>query len=181
LDNFRIDLLKQYWIDEDPNNETDLCSHGDVYLQIGDYVLSNEHSNGWTVASAALRLMKSAIEEYDGENDLQILPCCGYLRMFPSCPNYVTWSTKLEDHVVQISNLEASENKVNGHKIYNETFIIDLKQYQKQIVNFAKKVREFYIDSKPRIIDDEFDREQYELFWKEFNDYYAILSNKQSI
>jgi len=49
---------------------SDLCSHGEVYLRIGEYEVLNKDNGDWTVASAALRIMKSAL--YDNEQFLYI-------------------------------------------------------------------------------------------------------------
>lgn len=178
LDNFVIELLAQNWIDNKPDNSEDLCSHGKVLLKINDIVLSDENSGEWTVASSALRLMKSAIYGYDSKSDLQLLPCCGYLRLFPSCPNYITWDVTIIEDIVFISNIQCSKNEKNGLKIIDHNFQINFMDYASQILDFADKVIKFYSLSLTRKFYDKFDEEDYQLFWKEFNEYYQTLKEK---
>ena len=50
--------------------------------------------------------------------------------------------------------------------------------YVIQVLNFADKVTKFYASSLSRKFYDKFDEKEYELFWKEFNEYYKILIEK---
>jgi hypothetical protein len=178
LDNFKIQLLTQNWIDDKPDDGMDFCSHGKVLLMVNNLVLSGENSGDWTVASSALRLMKSAIYGYDSKNELEVIPCCGYLRLFPSCPNYITWDTEINGDIIVVSNIQTSRNEENGLKIINGSFKIYYKEYLIQVLNFADKVKEFYSSHMPRKFYDKFDEEEYELFWKEFNEYFHTLNEK---
>ena len=178
MDKFKIKLLSQNWIDNTTDNSQDLCSHGKIYLNINGKVLCDDTDGDWTVASTALRLMKSALYGYNSKNDLEIIPCCGYLRLFPSCPNYITWDAKVKSNIIEISNLELSENRENGLKVIEDVFEIDLSDYSKQVLEFAQQIKFFYNSAEHRNFYDEFEEEQYELFWKEFNEYINFLTQK---
>lgn len=175
MDNFKVELLTQNWIDNKLDDGFDFCSHGKVLLMVNDIVLSNESSGDWTVASAALRLMKSAIYGYDSKDDLELIPCCGYLRLFPSCPNYITWDTTIHNNAIIVSNIQRSKNEKNGLKVINGSFQIQYKEYIMEVLSFADKIKKFYSSSSPRKFYDKFDEEEYELFWKEFNEYHKTL------
>lgn len=177
MDNFKLELLTQNWIDNKLDNEEDLCSHGKILLRINNIILSSEDNEDWTIASSALRLMKSAIYGYHSKNDLQLIPCCGYLRLFPSCPTYITWDTKIKDDIVVISNIQYSQNDKQGLKIIDGSFKISYREYATQILNYANKVIGFYSSSIPRKFYDPWEEENYELFWKEFNEYNKILTH----
>ena len=43
---FNIKVLRQHWIKDDgKDNPEDLCSHGEVYLKIGDKEIANKETN----------------------------------------------------------------------------------------------------------------------------------------
>lgn len=161
-----------------PDEGMDFCAHGKVLLRINDIILSDEDDCDWTVASSALRLMRSAIHGYDSKNELELIPCCGYLRQFPSCPNYITWDAKIDGDSIVVSNLESSRNEKYGLKNIRGSFKIDHKQYLVQVLIFASKVLGFYISHMPRKFSDSFDEEEYGLFWEEFHEYHQILKEK---
>jgi hypothetical protein len=178
LDNFTIKLLTQNWIDEKPDDGRDFCSHGKVFLKINNLILSNENSGDWSVASSALRLMKSSIYGFNSKNEFELIPCCGYLRLYPSCPRYITWDTELRQEDIIISNIQHSDNWDNGLKVINNSFKIPSFEYLSQVLSFANKVLEFYSECKPRKFHDKWEEEEFELFWNEFNDYYNVISMK---
>lgn len=180
MDNFKIQLLTQNWIDNATDDGRDFCSHGQVQLMINDIVLCNENSGDWTVASSALGLIKSAIYGYDSKTDFELIPCCGYLRIFPSCPRCITWDTEINDNVIVISNIQCSEVEKDKLKSLSSKLEIPYMDYVTQVLNFSNKIINFYSSSIPRKFDDKWDKEQYELFWKEFNEYHQILVEKCS-
>lgn len=177
MDIFSLQLLTQNWIGDEPDDGMDFCSHGKILLRINNLILSGVNSPEWTVASSVLRLMKSAICNYDSKNELELIPHCGYLRLFPSCPNYITWDTEISDDIVAISNIQISSN-ISSLKVIKGTFKIDIKQYREQVLHFADKIKEFYSSNITRKFYDKFDEEEYDLFWIEFNEYYQILNAK---
>ena len=179
MDRFDLQLLTQNWIVDEPDEGMDLCSHGRVLIRFNDLVISDESYGDWTVASSALRLMKSAVYGYDSRTELEMIPHCGYLRLYPSCPTYITWDAEVHEDQVLISNIQTSANDGKGVKITRGSFIIDRRAYVDQILLFAREVRDFYHRSLPRKFEDGYDEEEYELFWKEFNEYHRILSGKQ--
>jgi hypothetical protein len=178
LDILRLELLTQNWIDGRPDDGMDFCAHGKVLLRINDIILSEGDDGDWTVVSSALRLMKSGLHGYDSRNDLELIPCCGYLRLFPSCPNYITWDAEIEGDIIVVSNVESSRNEKDGLTRLKGSFRIDHKQYLVQVLIFASKVLGFYFSHMPRQFTDPFDEKEYGLFWEEFHEYYQILKAK---
>lgn len=176
LDNFRIQLLTQNWIDNVSDDGKDLCSHGKVQLMINGIVLSNENSGDWTVASSGLKLMKSAIYGYDSGIDFELISCCGYLRMFPSCNRYITWDTEINDNLIIISNIQCPEVDKEELKPLSGKIEIQYMEYTTQVLNFANKVIEFYSSSLPKQFYSKYEEEEYKLFWKEFNEYHQTLT-----
>lgn len=175
MDNLKIELLTQNWIDGNADNDSDSCSHGMLLVKINYILLSDENTCEWTVASSSLRLMKSAIYGYNSKDELELIPCCGYLRQFPSCPDYITWDAKINEDIIVISNIQSSRNEKNGLKVINDSFEIEYQDYVYQILKFATKIKDFYSSCDPRTFYDKFDEEEYNLFWSEFDEYYEIL------
>lgn len=176
LDRFDLQLLSQNWINDEPDEGRDFCSHGAILIKVNDRVISDESFGDWTVAASALRLMKSAIYGYDSEDELEMIPHCGYLRVFPSCPNNITWDTEVYGDLVLISNIQVSANDGKGIQVISGSFRIDRCEYVDQVLRFAQEIRSFYERHIPRKFENTYDEEEYELYWKEFKEYHRTLS-----
>lgn len=179
MDDFNISLQSQFWIDGSPDNNTDYCSHGNIIFKINDITFLDEDDDTRTVASTALRLMVSALKDYNADTDLEIIPCCGYL-LGPGCPTSLTYSTKVSENTITISKIKNSYNRVNGKTITEGPFIIYKVSYIKQVLAFARKVKAFYASSKPRKFAEEYDKNEYEQYWKEFEQCYDRLCSQVS-
>jgi hypothetical protein len=163
---FEIKILDLQWIndEDDPN---DLCAHGQVYLKIGEEVISDKESGYWNLSSAALSLMRTIERDYKkGDFGNQLLPCCGHFIIaddigesvtIHGCPSGIDWSI-----IHRINIVEHITDK-------GQVGIIDKKTYKKVIYDFADRVEQFYRDSLPKIIPDcDFDQTGYLTFWKEW-------------
>ena len=177
MDSFIIELLDQFWCDKDINNLDDFCSHGEVLLVIGEYEVLNKDNGDWTVASAALRLMKSALFGYDSQSELPLISCCGYLLSL-GCPNSASWNVKIIGDKIQISHLEHSCNEKSKREVFEGIFEVDLIEYSKQVLSFAKRVKRFYNVSKPRIINDKYYKDEYDTYWNEFEKLFNLLRER---
>ena len=162
---FEIKILKLHWINEDDGN--DLCLHGELFIRIGEEVLSDFDSGDWTLSVASLFLMRTLTMDYTPNDfDNLLIPCCGNFIVVEEntpitvigCPNGVDWTIRhIEGGLVKhVSN--------NGSEA-----IITEEEYQKIVFDFADKVEQFYKDN-PRILpDDGFDLEGYSAFWNEWH------------
>lgn len=177
MDKIQIELLDQYWIDKNENNQTDFCSHGDIYLKINENEIINQNSGSWTVASTAVRLMKSALYGYDRKSDLPIISCCGYLLSL-GCPNIISWDTKIVNDIIEISNIEVGEIKYGGKILSNDVYKIALQDYSKQILIFSRKVKRFYNENKPRIFEDNYYQEEFNEYWRQFILHFDALNKR---
>lgn len=167
---FDIKVLRQHWVKDDgKDNPEDLCSHGEIYLRIGDKELSNKGTGSWTLSSTALYLMRTVNRDYEiGEYASQLIPCCGHFFMVDEnkdgfaiimgCPNGIDWTIR---HIGTDQIQHISENGEEG--------IIGKNEYRKLVIEFVSQVEKFYEKSKPKVIPkDEFDRKGYEVFWSEW-------------
>ena len=148
-------------------------------MKINDQEIITEKDGAWTVASAALRLMKSALYGYDGENDLPIISCCGYLMNY-GCPDSITWDAQINNDTIELSNFRFGEIKYGGRLLYQDSFRVDLGDYTKQVLAFARKIKRFYSDNLPRVFSGKSDQDEYEEYWRLFKIYFDLLSERCS-
>lgn len=163
---FVIDILDLYWINGEKDNPEDLCLHGNVYVKIGEEVVADNYS--CTVSSTALYLLKSLkLNHIMGESSNQMLPCCGHFIIpgdtddtveICGCPSGIDWSVLHTDGYVKLVTEKGNEISIN------------LNTYTEIVFNFVDKVEDFYKKSQAKNIPtDDFDREGYIKFWREWN------------
>ncbi|MGL4582101.1 MAG: hypothetical protein ACRCVU_03855 [Flavobacterium sp.] len=164
---FIIKVSNLHWI-KNTDEEYDLCAHGDVFLQIGYEVVSNEHTLDVTVSATALYLLRSLTENLNEHNhDSQLIPCCGHFMYFDEnerlviggCPSGIDWT------IEHINDTEIKHTSDKGTEV-----IINKDEYREIVYAFADEVQNFYRESKSKILPtDEFSRDGYLGFWKEWN------------
>jgi hypothetical protein len=164
---FEIKLLDTHWIRgvDDPN---DLCAHGHVYVKIGEEVVSDKNNSDVTISAAALHLMRTIKKDYK-KNDFasQLIPHCGHFiisekhnefAIILGCPIGIDWTI-----------IHTDDNKVKHISENGQEILVDQELYKKIVFHFADQVECFYKASLPKIIPtDDFDKEGYLTFWKEW-------------
>ena len=167
---FEITILRQHWINDDGfEDKSDLCSHGALYIRIGDEVLSDLESDSWTLTAAGLYLLRTLKTDYnilDFGNDL--IPCCGHCLIPDDNKNYVTimgciegidWNIKHENENVKLTTKKGT------------IAIIPFKLYKDLILDFTDKVEFFYGDpNEKEVPDEEFDQNGFRQFWAEWTE-----------
>jgi hypothetical protein len=154
-----------HWL-ENSDAERDLCAHGSVYLKIGDYVVSNEDSDDWTVSASAYYFLKALKENHDGDTAPQLIPHCGFNMyavgdnndelLIVGCPNGINWTIiHLENKVI---------HQFGDSKIIETTF----DEWQEAVCNFSDEIMNFYSDSPAKIVDDEENKKGFEFFMNEW-------------
>ena len=108
---FVIKLSNLCFLGEQNEAQNDLCLHGNVFIQIGDYVMDNGKEDQWTVSAGALRLLRSVVENHYAGNEEHLMPCCGHF-MIPSddlqtinisgCPNGIDFTVLHKDNTVEL-------------------------------------------------------------------------------
>src|SRR5512139_3816193 len=86
---FNIQILNQYWENQEDDNLYDLCSHGEMLLTINGIDVITQQDGEWTLSTSALHLLRSIFSDMQGENIPMILHC-GMLLMI-GCPISVSW------------------------------------------------------------------------------------------
>ena len=161
---FKIRADQFEWINGAKDDPQDLCLHGRVTAQFGDTILE-DHG---TVSATALYLLKTLTEDKPMQPyDIQMIPCCGHFLMANSdltevqisgCDTGTDWSTVHEGDSVRFILPTGQEE------------VVSLREYQYEVLDFAKSVKRYYDACTPKEIpEDEFDRNGYIAFWNEWH------------
>ncbi|PGM50742.1 hypothetical protein [Bacillus sp. AFS053548] len=178
-------ILKQYWIGVP---EDDLCSHGDIFLRVGDTVLlDGKDGEEWNISESALSLLRTVKNDFPNNDKPLYYPKemineeyeifhCGCFMMF--CPFNVGWKVKHKQNIVELFDLK----KNDGEIIYSDIRIaIPLIQYVNEIYNFALTAKDFYLKQSKNFEQNEMFEGQFNKFWMEFDEllnYVFKLINK---
>ena len=169
--NFELKLLSQNWIGEDPDYRYDLCTHGKIYLKIGENIISDENDEEWTVSTTSLGLLRSIIPDDETEEAYAKIYHCGMLTM-ASCPISIDWTVRHDGNVVVISELwkQPTINLKDGICYLNDyqTVIVEKAAYIREILNFADSVAEFMNRFPAKVLEDKIDKILYNSFLNEF-------------
>ncbi len=163
---FSINAEGLSWIKGNPDDPDDLCLHGHATAVIGGKTLEYDDA---TVSATALLLLKSLTEDHiAGQEDIQMLPCCGHecyadkklenVHIY-GCPNGIDWSVRHDgDNVV----LELEDGT---------TEVVSISEYTAEVFRFADMIEDFYKKSSPKIImpDRKIEVSGYKAFWNEWH------------
>ena len=161
---FKIRADQFEWTNGSKDDPQDLCLHGRVTVQFGDTILE-DHG---TVSATTLYLLKTLTEDKPMQPyDIQMIPCCGHFLMANSdltevqisgCDTGTNWSTVHEGDSVRFILPTGQEE------------VVSLREYQYEVLDFAKSVKRYYDACTPKEIpEDEFDRNGYIAFWNEWH------------
>jgi hypothetical protein len=164
---FEIKILDLHWINnvDDP---TDLCAHGHVFVKIGNEIVCDSSRLDVAVSSTALYLMRTVRNNYaKGDFASQLLPCCGHFIIADEdkssvqicgCPSGIDWT------IIQVDDRRIRHTTENGQEA-----ILEIESYKRMVLEFVEQVEQFYDNSLPKTIPtNEFDKDGYLTFWKEW-------------
>lgn len=159
---FKITAENLEWIDGKKDTPNDLCLHGDAAVKIGDEIFTYSA----TVSSTALYLLKTLTQDHIIGEENQMLPCCGHF-MIPNddltsvdiygCPNGIDWMVLHDGNNIRLITESGKET------------IVDFKEYQKEVFQFADEIEDFYKNCSPKNLSNEYDRDCYQAFWTEWH------------
>lgn len=173
---FKINIINQYWLGEEVH---DLCSHGELYIKVGDVVITNSgRDEEWGISTSALTLLRTLYEEpaftyqeIDPERDEPLITHCGN-ALSPGCPISIYWGVQHMEGEITLSNFVkfTTTSYKEGVIDYKDLMVkISEKEYREEIVAFALEVKAFFEQSQKKRIEDDDERESYEAFWEEYN------------
>jgi hypothetical protein len=169
-----IKILKQYFLGNQENKQSDLCSHGLILLKINDKIISDEKDDDWTISTSALQLLRTIDNTHNIDIDYPIIQHCGGIKLL-GCPISINWESINKGNYINISKVHKCPTTNTKDKIgYPDAEIsINKNIYVKEIMHFAEQVIDFFNGHNP-IIEDEYDRNNYKLFWEELNHLYHL-------
>ena len=105
MDEFKIRILDQYWITKNPDNRTDLCSHGLIDLRINNICISDETDDDWTISTTGLMLLRTVESDHDVDGPYPIIPHCGQLGMI-GCPISIDWTVEHQGDEIIVKDIK---------------------------------------------------------------------------
>lgn len=157
--NFHIDADRLRWLEG--CEDTDLCLHGNARAVIGERTLEYEDC---TVSAAALYLLKSLTEDHIIHKDLQMLPCCGFCIHPCDEENvFIVGCNSGEDWTVRHTAEGVELILEDGYSV-----TVSPEDYRREVLAFARKIEDFYTSHPRRLPRDQWERDAYGLFWKEW-------------
>jgi hypothetical protein len=160
---FNIEVSKLHWIDGSADCPGDLCLHGDIRATIGEECF--EYSPA-AVSATALYLLKTLTEDHvPGEDNQKMIPHCGHFIVpdemndtvcIIGCCNGIDWSVIHKGDLIQLITTNGKET------------VIHLTDYTKAVYAFADTIESYYSSCATKIPEDDFDRNAYAVFWKEW-------------
>ena len=133
----------------------------------GDYGISEG-------ALALLRTLESDYSPSEGGFPERLLPHgCGMILMM-SCPIGIDWSVSHINGRVRLRDVVRYDSTDDAEATHFPEVVVELSEdeYRRQIVAFGQKAKEPFAGVE-KDIPDEWDREQYEQFWKEYEELLA--------
>ena len=171
---FSIELRTIHWLEhyDDPD---DRCAHGKVLVRIGNEIVADntdDFNDWWTVSAMALHLLRTLDINHTEKSPVAqcLVPSEGYHidhrenelivhieTAFPMAKGSNWWVTHLN-------------NTVTLHTKTGQFICMPFEEYKKEVIKFVDKVEEFYIkSSRKNLPADEYDRDGYLKFWKEWH------------
>lgn len=149
---------------EDPFR--DLCAHGDVYLKINDYVVSDGEQPDWSVSTASYYLLDTISKDYNRKSNRHLIPCCGYTM----------WRSEDESDGIYIgecdNGIDWQINHLSGKVVHSfsdgKTEEVSDLEWHDAVISFSQEVFNFFLSASPKVVDDEFDRAGFESFLRKW-------------
>ncbi|UNJ81365.1 hypothetical protein LIT32_25295 (plasmid) [Bacillus sp. CMF21] len=167
-----IKIENQRWL---CNDKEDLCSHGEIILNVNGTIITQSYiDEEWGISESALALLRTLDKDYICDPDIEeglILHGCGTILMM-GCPISIHWTVKHIDGQVILSDfVKVTTTNPKTGSIYYPGLEIKLSknEYTNQVVSFALQAKKLFDNSKEKLISDDFDKEMYEDFWDEYN------------
>ncbi|MBK3495199.1 hypothetical protein JFL43_10100 [Viridibacillus sp. YIM B01967] len=167
-----IKIENQKWL---YNDEEDLCSHGEIYLNVNETIITQSGIyEEWGISESALALLRTLDKDYicdPNHEEGLILHGCGLILMM-GCPISIHWSVKhMDDEVILSDFVKVTTTSPESGSVHFNGLEIRLNKndYKNQVVSFALEAKKLFEQSNEKQIIDDFDKEMYEGFWNEYN------------
>lgn len=169
MPNFKIRIINQYWINEESECKSDLCSHGLLYLEIGDQIISDEKEDDWTISTTGLMLLRTINTEHTVDESYPIVQHCGQLGMI-GCPISIDWTVIHKGGNVIIKDVKKYPSTDIKDVIEYEAskIVIERKKYIREVVRFCDAIK-FFFEGQEKEFKSDYEKEEWTGFWNEFD------------
>lgn len=168
--NFQITILEHSWL-PGSTAEEDLCSHGRIGLFIGgQQITSGKEDLG--VSESALALLRTLHHDHSAAKpvaQMLIFHGCGTMLMM-GCPIGVDWDVRHVGDRVSLSKVVRFDGTgdADARRFPNLTVDLSETEYRDRVLAFAREAKEPFVGIAKTFADD-FDRQQYDDFWREYD------------
>jgi hypothetical protein len=154
---------QMHWLEEnDPF--ADCCVHGGVYIRIGQTLVSDGKDDSWTISTAAFNFLRSIFHDHAMLGEEPLVPHCGFTMWLvesepdglymPNCDLNINWSISHKGDQVH-------------HEFKDGTICeTSLVAWKEAVCGFADEVYEYFQTAWPKVINDEMNRDGFELFMR---------------
>jgi hypothetical protein len=147
--------------------QSDLCAHGEVTVQIGSQKLASPADGDWCVSAAALYLLRTLTTDHTPEHPVgeHLIPHCGHTMFVENgsddvlilgCPQGVNWDVIHQSGQVLLRTTQGTEERLRRH------------EWQQAVLAFADAVEHFYAHSLPKVPADTDEAAAYAVFLAEW-------------
>ena len=155
-----------HWL-ENGDPFADCCVHGGVYLRLGDIEVSDGTDLDWTISTAAFNFLRTLFEDQAVMGREALISHCGHTM----------WPVETEPDGLYLPNCDIGVNwsithkgKQIVHEFQDGTKVtLALSEWNSAECRFADEIMDFMHTAWPKTIDDEQDKQGFELFlglWK---------------
>ena len=174
---FDIEIIRQGWIAPDLSDAPgDLCSHGDIRLEIGGQVIVSGQEEQWyTISTSALALLRTLEADHSPERPVtdneNLILHCGMLMML-SCPIGIEWSVTHLGDQVRLHDVVRRDSISETEDVRFPGLAVDLPlgEYRQKIAAFAANAKEPFLTGTKKTPSDSYDEELYRAFWQEYDE-----------
>ena len=141
----------------------DCCVHGNIYLQVGEKIISPGDED-WTLSTTAFNFLRSAFHNHRSGQQEALIPCCGFNMWpmasqpdglyIPNCSRGIDW------------NIEHAEGLIIHELPSGERLETTLQGWTVAVCRFADEIYHFFQTAWPKRIRLVEDRKGFELFMK---------------
>lgn len=163
---FQLKIIDLHWISGAKDDPSDLCLHGRVFIKIGDEIIDGEN-DVWTVSAGAYRMLETLFDNHIPHStpEEHLMPCCGHFMfidektdklIISGCPNGLEWTVLHESDTIRLITDS------------NTQIAMPFEEYKSIVFEFADKIESFYNKCSPKDFDDDFNRQNFQRFWKDW-------------
>jgi hypothetical protein len=175
---FEIEIAKQGWIDPDLDEApADLCSHGDIRLQIGGRVIVSgkaepgEVADWWTISTSALALLRTLESDHLPHQRVadRLILHCGMIEMM-TCPIGIDWSVKHLGGRVRLYDVARYDtvNEAAAVRFPGLEAEVSENEYRLEVVAFAEMAKQPFVGAQ-KTPGDDYEQQLYQKFWREYD------------